>query len=76
LGVKTQAAGGNKPGPENSKITGDVIVHVEHSDYTGRSVVELRDITEPLKVRDLLNEHTHHERFAYQQRQQTRYFGR
>jgi hypothetical protein len=54
----------------------DVIVRVEHSDYTGRSVAELRDIEEATKVRDLLNQHAQRERFAYQQRQQTRYYGR
>ncbi len=55
---------------------GDVEVHVEHSDYTGRDTVLLRDIQSPASVRDLLNQHAQRERLAYQQRQQTRYYGR
>ncbi len=55
---------------------GDVIVHVQHSDYTGRAKVELRDVQNPAYVRELLNQHAQRERLAYQQRQQTHYYGR
>jgi hypothetical protein len=55
---------------------GTVVVHVQHSDYTGRSNVYLEDIEEPGKVAQLINEHAQQAHLKYQQRQQTRYFGR
>lgn len=61
---------------QKARGTGDVVVHVQHSDYTGRARVALVDIEEPLKVRNLLNEHAQRERLAYDQRQHTRYYRR
>ncbi len=55
---------------------GTVIVHVEHSDYTGRNKVELRDIEGPLDVRDQLNRYAQRERLQYDQRQRTQWYGR
>jgi hypothetical protein len=54
---------------------GTVVVRVEHSDYTGLNKVYMEDIEEPGKVAQFINEHAQRERFAYQQRQQTRYYG-
>ncbi len=54
----------------------DVVVTVQHSDYTGRSTVLVKDVEGALALRDLLNKHAQQERLDYQQRQQTRYFGR
>ena len=61
---------------QKTRGMGDIIVHVEHSDYTGRNTVEMRDVEQPGKVAQLLNEQAQRERFAYQQRMQTRYYGR
>ena len=55
---------------------GTVIVHVEHSDYTGRSMVEIRDVEGPLTVRDHLNKYAHKARLDHDQRQRTQYYGR
>ncbi len=55
---------------------GTIVVHVEHSDYTGRKEVVLDDIENPGRVRDLLNQSAQRERYTYEQRKQTRYFGR
>jgi len=54
---------------------GTVIVHVQHSDYTGRDNVTLQDIEQPGTVRDLLNQYSSTERLDHERRQQTRYFG-
>ncbi len=54
---------------------GTIVVHVQHSDYTGRDNVALQDIEGPGKVRDLLNQHAQTERLAHERRQQTHYYG-
>ncbi len=54
---------------------GTVIVHVQHSDYTGRDNVTLQDIEQPGTVRDLLNQYSSTEQLDHERRQQTRYFG-
>ncbi len=54
---------------------GNITVFVEHSDYTGRNTVVLADVEEPGRVAQLITQHAQHERLAYQQRQQTRYYG-
>ena len=61
---------------QKARGVGDVIVHVEHSDYTGRSVVEIRDVEGPLTVRDHLNKYAHKARIEHDQRQRTQYYGR
>ena len=55
---------------------GTVIVHVEHSDYTGRDTVILQDIEGPLDVRDQLNKHAQRERRQHDQHQRTQWYGR
>ncbi len=54
----------------------DVVVTVQHSEYTGMSTVLVKDVEGALALRDLLNQHAQQERLDYQQRQQTRYFER
>src|SRR5215203_1886325 len=61
---------------QKARGVGDVIVRVEHSDYTGRSVVEIRDVEGPLTVRDHLNKYASKERSEYDQRQHTQWYGR
>ncbi len=60
---------------QRARGIGNVKVFVEHSDYTGRNTVVLEDIEEPGKLAQLINQHAQRERIAYQQRQQTRYYG-
>lgn len=54
----------------------DVIIHVQHSDYTGRDKVELRDIEGAADVRDQLNKYANRERREHDQRQRTQWYGR
>jgi len=61
---------------QKARGVGDIIVHVEHSDYTGRSVVEIRDVEGSLTVRDHLNKYANTERREHDQRQRTQYYGR
>jgi hypothetical protein len=60
---------------QRTRGIGNITVFVEHSDYTGRNTVVLADVEEPGRVAQLINQHAHRERLAYQQRQQTRYYG-
>lgn len=60
---------------QRSRGVGNVTVFVEHSDYTGRNTVVLADVEEPGRIGQLINQHAQRERLAYQQRQQTRYYG-
>jgi membrane protein YdbS with pleckstrin-like domain len=61
---------------QKARGVGDVIVHVEHSDYTGRSKVEIRDVEGPLTIRDHLNKHASKERREHDQRLRTNWYGR
>jgi Bacterial PH domain/zinc-ribbon domain len=54
---------------------GTIKVFVEHSDYTGKNTVILDDVEEPGRVAQLINQQAQRERLAYQQRQQTKYYG-
>jgi hypothetical protein len=60
---------------QRTRGVGNVKVFVEHSDYTGKTTVVLADIEEPGKIAQLINQQAHRERIAYQQRQQTQYYG-
>lgn len=55
---------------------GNVVVHLEHSDYTGRPDVMLENVEQPQQVRDLINQHAQHARLEHQQRERTRYMNR
>ena len=61
---------------QKARGVGDVIVHVEHSDYTGRNVVHIKDVEGPLTVRDQLNEYAAKERREHDQRLRTQWYGR
>jgi membrane protein YdbS with pleckstrin-like domain len=61
---------------QKARGVGDVIVHVEHSDYTGRSVVAIKDVEGPLTVRDHLNKYANKERREYNRTQKTQWYGR
>jgi hypothetical protein len=61
---------------QKARGVGDVVVHVQHSDYTGRERVDLRDIEGPADVRDQLNRYAHRERREHDQRQRTQWYGR
>lgn len=52
---------------------GDVIVHCQHDDYTGRSQVALEGVKDPKAVRDLVMQVGKRARLAYQARAQTTY---
>jgi hypothetical protein len=56
---------------QKARKVGDVIVRLEHSDYTGRSQVTLDSIEDPKSVRDLLNRAAGPARLAHQQLAQT-----
>jgi uncharacterized membrane protein YdbT with pleckstrin-like domain len=58
------------------RTIGTLVVHVEHSDYTGRSEVMLEDIEQPAYVRDLINQGAHRERIAHERHKQTRFYNR
>ncbi len=61
---------------QKARGVGDVIVRVEHSDYTGRNAVVLRDVEGPLTVRDHLNKHANRERREHDKSQRTQWYGR
>lgn len=61
---------------QKARGVGDVVVHVEHSNYTGRNVVHIKDVEGPLTVRDQLNKYAAKERREYDQRQRTQWYGR
>jgi hypothetical protein len=56
---------------QKARGVGDVVVRVQHSDYTGRSQVALESVEKPREVRDLLNGHAQTARLEYQRRSQT-----
>lgn len=56
---------------QKTRGVGDVVVRVQHDDYTGRSEVSLESIQDPRSVRDLINSHAQTARLEYQRRQQT-----
>jgi len=56
---------------QKARKIGDVVVHCQHSDYTGRDTVTLESVDDPKSVRDLLNGHASRARLDYQQRGQT-----
>lgn len=56
---------------QKARKVGDVIVHVQHSDYTGRDEITLESVEDPKRVRDLLNGHAQRARHEYQARDQT-----
>lgn len=58
---------------QKARSVGDVVVQLEHSDYTGRGVVVLESVDEPHAVRDLLNRLAEPARREYQARSQTSY---
>ena len=60
---------------QKARGIGTVIVWVEHSDYTGRNSVDLRNIENATDVGSLISRHAKHERLAYDQRKATRYYG-
>ncbi len=60
---------------QNARGVGTVIVHVEHSDYTGRNTVILQDIEGSLDVRDQLNKYAQRERRKHDQHQRTQWYG-
>lgn len=61
----------NQTMTQKARKVGDVVVHCQHSDYTGREQVTLESVEDPKGVRDLLNRHASEARHAYQQRGQT-----
>lgn len=61
---------------QKARGVGDVLVRVEHSDYTGRNLVEMRDVEGPLTVRDHLNKYASKERREHDQRSRTQWYGR
>ncbi len=61
---------------QKARGVGDVIVHVEHSDYTDRNSVVIRDVEGALTVRDQLNKYANRERREHDQRQRTQWYGR
>lgn len=52
---------------------GDVVVHCQHDDYTGRADVTLEGVKDPKAVRDLMMQVGQRARAAHQQRSQTTY---
>ena len=56
---------------QRSRSKGDVIVHVEHSEYTGRKRVQLESIQSPHEVRDIINHEAQRARVEHQQRSQS-----
>ncbi len=58
---------------QKSRGIGDVVVHCQHSDYTGRSNVTLEGITDPKAVRDLINREAGRARHDYQVAHQSTY---
>ncbi len=54
---------------------GDIIVRLEHPDYTGDDSITLQFIERHTEVRQLINEHSHTERLSYDRRQRTHYYG-
>jgi uncharacterized Zn finger protein (UPF0148 family) len=60
---------------QKARGIGTVTVWVEHSDYTGRDYVDLRNIENASDVGSLINRHAKRERLAYDQRKATRYYG-
>lgn len=61
---------------QKARGVGTLLVRVEHSDYTGRNIVEIKDVEGPLTVRDHLNKHAIKERHEYDQRARTQWYGR
>lgn len=61
---------------QKARGVGDIIVHVEHSDYTGTNMVAIRDVEGPLTVRDQLNKYANQERREHDQRRRTQWYGR
>lgn len=61
---------------QKARGVGDVLVYVEHSDYTGRNGVRIKDIEGPLTVRDQVNKYAGKERREYDQRRRTQWYGR
>lgn len=61
---------------QKARGVGDVIVHVEHSDYTGRNVIHIKDVEGPQTVRDQLNKYASKERREHDQRLRTQWYGR
>lgn len=61
----------NQTMTQKARKVGDVVVHCQHSDYTGREQVTMESVDDPKNVRDLLNRHASEARHAYQQRGQT-----
>ena len=59
---------------QKARGVGDVIVRVQHDDYTGRPEVILASIPDPKAVRDLLNNQSHTARLEHQRRQQTHFY--
>lgn len=60
---------------EESEDVGDIIVHVEHPDYSGEPTVTLRNLGQYTEVAHMINEASRTERLAYERRQRTHYFG-
>lgn len=56
---------------QKARKVGDVVVRVQHDDYTGRYEVVLESIEEPRAVRDLINSHAQPARLEHQRRAQT-----
>jgi hypothetical protein len=59
---------------QKARGVGDVVVRVQHDDYTGRSEVVLASVADPKSVRDLLNAHAQPARLEHQRRQQTHFY--
>lgn len=56
---------------QKARHVGDVIVKVQHSEYTGRPEVKLESIEKPQEVRDLLNQWSEWARHEHLKRQST-----
>lgn len=60
---------------QKMRKVGTVLVHVEHSDYTGRPNVEIKDIEDYENLKSLLNEHAQKARIAHEAWQKTHFYG-
>ncbi len=61
---------------QKARGLGDVIVRIEHPDYTGKKELLLRDIEGPLTVRDQLNRYATKERREHDRHEKTQWYGR
>lgn len=61
---------------QKARGVGSIVIHVQHSDYTGRDQVEIKDVEGPATIRDQLNKYAVNERRDHDQRQRTQWYGR